>query len=136
MLKFECDRSRTSVPDHALLYSNLSGVALSRISVISWNESNPKAGKFMRLWVRCSAWFSLSLMLWMAAVESIHTHTNQTEAATCNICVVAHSASPAISIAHDAPVFAAVGVFQEESILPKAHIESSHLGIRGPPEVL
>jgi hypothetical protein len=90
----------------------------------------------MRLWVRWSAWFCLSLMLWTAVLESIHTHSNSTEAATCNICVVAHSASPAVSIAHDAPMFVAVGVFHEESILPKAHIESSHLGIRGPPEVL
>jgi len=90
----------------------------------------------MRLWVRWSAWFCLSLMLWTAVVESIHTHPNSTEAATCNICVVAHSASPAVSIAHDAPMFVAVGVFQEESVLPKARIDYSDLGIRGPPEVL
>jgi hypothetical protein len=90
----------------------------------------------MRLWVRCSTWVCLSLMLWTAAVESTHTHPNPTEAATCNICVVAHSASPAISIAHDAPVFVAVGVFQEESIVSRPRIAAFDLGIRGPPEVL
>jgi hypothetical protein len=90
----------------------------------------------MRLWVRWSAWFCLSLMLWTAAAESAHTHPNPTDAATCNICVVAHSASPAVSIAHDAPVFVAIDFFQEESILPKARIDFSDLGIRGPPEVL
>jgi len=90
----------------------------------------------MRLWVRWSAWVCLSLMLWTAAVESTHTHPTAAEAATCNICVVAHSASPAISIAHDAPVFVAVGVFQEEAILPKARVDFSDFGIRGPPEAL
>lgn len=90
----------------------------------------------MRSWVRWSAWFCLSLMLWTAAVESIHTHPSATEAATCNICVVAHSASPAINVAHDAPVFVAVGVFQEESVVTPPRVAASDLGIRGPPEVL
>jgi hypothetical protein len=90
----------------------------------------------MRLWVRWSAWFCLSAMLWTAAAESAHTHPSPSQAATCNICVVAHSASPAVGIAHDAPVFVAVGFLQEESILPKARIVFSDLGIRGPPEVL
>lgn len=90
----------------------------------------------MRLWVRWSAWFCLSLMLWAAAVESTHTHPSAADAATCNLCVVAHSASPAISIAHDAPVFIAVGLFQEESVVTTPRIASSDFGIRGPPEVL
>jgi hypothetical protein len=90
----------------------------------------------MRLWVRYSAWLCLSLMLWTAAVESIHTHPSATEAATCTICVVVHSASPAVSIAHDTPVFVAIGLFKEESITAKARIDFSDLGIRGPPEVL
>jgi hypothetical protein len=90
----------------------------------------------MRLWARWSTWFCLSLMLWTAALESTHTHPNPTEAATCNVCVVAHSASPAVSIAHEAPVFVAVGVFQEESVVSTPRIATSDLGIRGPPEVL
>jgi len=90
----------------------------------------------MRVWVRWSAWLCLSLMLWTAAVESTHTHPSATEAATCTICVLAHSASPAINVAHNAPVFIAVGQFQEESVLPKARIDFSDLGIRGPPVVL
>lgn len=90
----------------------------------------------MRLWVRWSAWLCLSLMLWTAAAESTHTHPSPTEAATCSICVVAHSASPAINVAHDAPVFVAIGLFQEKSVLAKARIDFSDLGIRGPPPVL
>ena len=90
----------------------------------------------MRLWVRWSAWFCLSLMLWTAGVESAHRHPNPTDAASCNICVVAHSANPAISIVHDAPVFVAVGVFQEVSVVAPPLIASSDVGNRGPPEVL
>jgi hypothetical protein len=90
----------------------------------------------MRLWVRWSALLCLSLMLWTAAAESTHTHPSPTEAATCSICLVAHTASPAINVAQNAPVFIAIGLFQEESVLPKARIDFSDLGIRGPPEVL
>lgn len=90
----------------------------------------------MRLWVRWSACLCLSLILWTAAVESTHTHPNSTEAATCAICLVAHTASPAINVAHDAPVFVAVGFFREECPLARVRIDFSDLGIRGPPEVL
>jgi hypothetical protein len=90
----------------------------------------------MRLWVRCSAWLCLSLMLWTAAAESTHTHPSPTEAATCTICLVAHSASPAVNVAHEAPVFFAIGLFQEPSILAKARVDFSDRGIRGPPPVL
>ncbi|HTW56784.1 MAG TPA: hypothetical protein VMD99_01495 [Terriglobales bacterium] len=87
----------------------------------------------MRLWLRCSAWLCLSLMLWTAAAESTHNHPNQTEANSCPICVVAHTASPAYSCSHTAPVFAAVGILQEEAVLAKASSDVAHRGIRGPP---
>lgn len=90
----------------------------------------------MQLWVRWSAWLCLSLMLWTAAVESTHTHPSPTEAATCTICVVAHTATPAINITQNAPVFVAIGLFHEESITTNARIDFSDLGIRGPPVVL
>ena len=48
----------------------------------------------MRLWVRWSAWLCVSLMFWAATAESTHNHPNQTESASCSICIVAHSASP------------------------------------------
>lgn len=90
----------------------------------------------MRLWVRWSAWMCLSLMLWTAALEPVHTHPTPTEAATCTICMVAHTAAPAINIAQDAPVFVAIGLFKEEAIVGSARIAFSDLGIRGPPVVL
>jgi hypothetical protein len=86
--------------------------------------------------MRWSAWFCLSLMLWTAAAESTHHHPNQTEAASCSICVVAHTANPAVTTSQSTPVFAAVGLFHEEDVIAKARLEFSHLGIRGPPTAL
>lgn len=90
----------------------------------------------MRVWVRWSAWLCLSLMLWTVAAESTHTHPNQTESATCLICVAAHSASPAVISGHAAPLFAAVGILQERTVLAIARLDFSEAGIRGPPAVL
>jgi len=87
----------------------------------------------MRLWARWPVWFCLSLMLWTAAVESTHTHPSRSEAASCSICVVAHSASPTLSSAHAAPVFAEIGLLKEEDVLAKARFDFSDAGIRGPP---
>ena len=87
----------------------------------------------MRLWVRWSAWLCLSLMLWTAAAESTHNHPNQTEAASCSICVVAHSTRPTVICSHVSPVFATVGVLREEDVIAKARFDFSEQGIRGPP---
>jgi hypothetical protein len=87
----------------------------------------------MRLWVRSSAWLCLSLMLWAAAVESTHNHPTQTESASCSICVAAHSASPTLSSIQAAPIFAAIGLLQEEDVVAKIRFDFSDLGIRGPP---
>jgi len=72
-------------------------------------------------------------MLWTVAAESTHNHPNQTESASCSICVAAHSASPTVSSGQAAPVFAAMGVLQEEDVVAKARFDFSELGIRGPP---
>jgi hypothetical protein len=72
----------------------------------------------------------------MAALESAHNHPNQTESASCSICLVAHSASPTLSSGHGAPAFAAVGLLQEEVVVAQARAEFSDLEIRGPPVLL
>jgi hypothetical protein len=89
----------------------------------------------MRAVIRWSAWLCLSLMFWTAAVESVHNHPSQTEAATCSICVAAHSTTPTVSSTHVRPVFTTVGVLREEAVLAKARLEVFELGIRGPPAV-
>ena len=87
----------------------------------------------VRAWVRWSAWFCLSLMLWAAAAESTHNHASRIDSATCSICVVAHSASPTLSFSHVVPFFAAIGLLREEDPVAKARLDFSEAGIRGPP---
>jgi len=87
----------------------------------------------MRVWVRCSAWLCLSLMLWTVAVESTHNHPNQTDSASCLVCVAAHSASPASDSADATPAFVAVGLWEEEALVAPVRPDFSDLDIRGPP---
>jgi hypothetical protein len=89
----------------------------------------------MRFSSRWLAWLCLSLMLWTAVAETTHNHPNKAEAAACSICVVAHSASPTVSSHQARPVFAAVGLLQEEEVIAKARLGVFDLGIRGPPVV-
>ena len=87
----------------------------------------------MRFKWRAWTWLCVSLMLWTAVAESTHTHLNQTESASCSICVVAHSANPTVSSSHNSPIFAAVRLLQEEDVVAKARFDFSEAGIRGPP---
>ena len=87
----------------------------------------------MRLWLRWSAWLCLSLLLWTAAQESTHHHPTRIDAASCAICLAAHTATPAAHSSTSAPAFAMVGVVHEEALVSYLRIESSDLGIRGPP---
>ena len=87
----------------------------------------------MRWWLRSCAWLCLSLLLWTVAAESTHNHPNQSENATCTICLAAHTASPAPTSTDATPVFAAIGIAQEETVVAKARLDFSDLGIRGPP---
>jgi hypothetical protein len=89
----------------------------------------------MQWMIRWSAWLCLSLMIWTAAAESTHNHARRAESATCSICVVAHSASPAASSSYSRPVFTAVGLLQEEDVIAQAWLDALDLGIRGPPVV-
>jgi hypothetical protein len=75
-------------------------------------------------------------MLWTVAAESTHNHPNQTESASCLICVAAHSASPTLSSGDAAPLFAAVSTIQEQTVFAYARLDFSEAGIRGPPAEL
>ena len=83
--------------------------------------------------IRWSAWLCLSLMVWTAAVESTHVHPNQNEAATCSICVVAHSTKPTANSSQAKPVFAMVRLLREKPVLAQARLDVAEIGIRGPP---
>jgi hypothetical protein len=89
----------------------------------------------MRFTSRWLTWLCLSLMLWTAVAESTHNHPNKTESASCSICVVAHSTAPTASSNQARPVFAAIGLLQEEEVIAKARLSLFELGSRGPPAV-
>jgi hypothetical protein len=89
----------------------------------------------MRFASRWFTWICLALMLWAAVAESTHNHPNKTESASCSICVVAHSTTPTASLNHVQPVFAAIGLTQEEEVVAHARLSVIDLGIRGPPAV-
>jgi hypothetical protein len=74
-------------------------------------------------------------MLWTAVAESTHNHPNQTDSASCSICVAAHSTTPTASFNHTPPFFAAVGLLQDEEVVAKPWLSIRDLGIRGPPAV-
>jgi hypothetical protein len=89
----------------------------------------------MRFSSRWLTWLCLSLMLWTAVAESTHNHPNKTESTSCSICAVAHSTAPTASASQARPVFAAVGLLQEEEVIAQARLSVLELGIRGPPAV-
>jgi hypothetical protein len=87
----------------------------------------------MRISLRWSAWLALLLMLGTAAAETSHHHSLKAESASCSICVAAHSTAPAPISNHSRPVFATVGLLQEEAIIAQAWLQVFDLDIRGPP---
>jgi hypothetical protein len=74
-------------------------------------------------------------MLWAAVVEPTHNHPNQTESASCSICVAAHTTTPTASCNHVQPVFEAIGLLHEEAVIAMARLSVLDWGIRGPPAV-
>jgi hypothetical protein len=89
----------------------------------------------MRHSSRWLAWLCLSLMFWTAVLESTHNHPNQTESASCSICVAAHSTTPTASSNPVRPVFETVARLQEEEVIATPWLSVLDLGSRGPPAV-
>ncbi len=87
----------------------------------------------MRFRSRWLTWLCLSLMFWAAVAESTHHHPNQTESSSCSICVAAHSTAPTPTSNQARPVFAAIGLLQDEGVTARALLSISDLDIRGPP---
>jgi Tfp pilus assembly protein FimV len=85
--------------------------------------------------IRWLVWLSVSLVLWTATAESTHSHPIRSSAASCSICIAAHSAGLTVGSSQNKPVFAAIGLLQVEELLAKAQGGVLALGIRGPPTV-
>lgn len=88
----------------------------------------------MRVGTRWLGWLCLSLILWATVAEATHNHATNTEAASCSICVVAHSSAPAIGSHPSRPIFTTVSILLEDDVTAKAHFGLFHLALRGPPE--
>jgi hypothetical protein len=90
----------------------------------------------MRQFVKWSALLCLSLTVWTGAVEAIHTHPNPTSAASCTICVTAHTVRPASSSTQAAPIFTEVGRSADIEFFAPPLLHSFDLAVRGPPAAL
>ncbi|HTC45762.1 MAG TPA: hypothetical protein VK722_00445 [Candidatus Aquilonibacter sp.] len=81
------------------------------------------------------AWLSLLLTLWSAFAFAVHRHSSQDESTTCQVCVAAHSASPASPSVAPKPVFRRVVTFRPQASRAKQHLAIFALYVRPPPTV-
>jgi hypothetical protein len=81
------------------------------------------------------AWLSLLLTLWSAVAFAVHHHSSQDESDGCQICVTAHSASPASPALAPKPVFRQVTALRVHPAAAKHHLRIFALYVRPPPAV-
>jgi hypothetical protein len=89
----------------------------------------------MRSFVKCVALLCLLLTFWSALAVVAHHHANDTEAASCTVCMAAHSAapSPTTNLVHS--TFIAVSSFRAEPDFAKQALVVFALSVRPPPLV-
>ncbi len=81
------------------------------------------------------AWLSLLLTLWSALAFAVHHHSSQDESATCQVCMAAHSASPASPSPAPKPIFRRIVRFRLKPAAAKQRLEAFALYVRPPPSV-
>jgi hypothetical protein len=79
------------------------------------------------------AWLSLLLTLWSALAFAVHHHSSQDESAACQVCVAAHSASPATASPAPKPLFCCIPAFRPQPTAAKQQLIAFALYIRPPP---
>lgn len=89
----------------------------------------------MRSFSKKATLVCLILIFWSALAFAYHNHSSTTEATQCNVCVVAHSASPIASFVLTEAVLVEVSTFQAEPTSTKQHLAAFALYIRPPPLV-
>lgn len=89
----------------------------------------------MKLISKRIAWLSLLLTLWSALAFAVHHHSSQDESTTCQVCVAAHSASPASVPPSPKPVFRRVLQFRPQPTDAKQRLVAFALYVRPPPSV-
>jgi hypothetical protein len=81
------------------------------------------------------ALLTLLLMLWSALAFAVHHHSSQDESSACQVCIAAHSASPASSAPAPKPVFRRVVRFGPPPVAAKQYLIAFALYVRPPPAV-
>jgi hypothetical protein len=81
------------------------------------------------------AWLALALTIWSAFAFALHHHSTQDESAACQVCIAAHSASPANHSLAPKPVFRRVASFRPQTHGAKQHLTAFLLYVRPPPAV-
>ncbi|MGA6983330.1 MAG: hypothetical protein WCC95_02035 [Candidatus Sulfotelmatobacter sp.] len=81
------------------------------------------------------AWLSLLLTLWSAVAFAVHHHSSQDESDGCQICVAAHSTSPASPSLAPKPVFRRMAAPLAQPTAAKYHLRIFALYVRPPPAV-
>jgi hypothetical protein len=87
----------------------------------------------MRSISRQIAWVALALTLWSAFAFAVHRHSGQDESAACQVCIAAHSASPASPSLAPRPVFRRIAKFRLQGRDAKQRIAIFALYVRPPP---
>jgi hypothetical protein len=80
-------------------------------------------------------WLCVLLTIWSAIAFAAHQHSNDTESATCTVCIAAHSASPKTTITLPSVMFVSVSAFLPEPISTKQRLIVFALCVRPPPSV-
>jgi hypothetical protein len=76
------------------------------------------------------------LTFWAAIAFASHQHSNETESATCTVCIAAHSASPQTSTILPNAAFVPVFTFEPEPLSAKQQrLTPFALSVRPPPTV-
>jgi hypothetical protein len=79
------------------------------------------------------ALLALLLTLWSAFAFAAHHHSSQEESASCQVCVAAHSASPAIAALPPKPIFRSVAAYRPRAATAKQRLETFASYVRPPP---
>ena len=75
------------------------------------------------------------LTVWSAMASVVHQHSNETEGAQCNLCIAAHSASPAVTAGSVSTTFVVECTVTAESVSVQPRFAVFDLVVRPPPSL-
>jgi len=87
----------------------------------------------MRSFSKPVAWFCLLLMCGSAWVVAVHHHADEAKAASCQVCIAAHTAAPTTTLPNPKPIFWRLFAVVPEISDAKQRLLAFALVIRPPP---